>query len=161
LGISSSAWIPRVGQGERIAMEHDQPKNPIEIPRPEVAKPTSGAPGLPRKGLDPSRLGKSFLIKGDINGSGELYIDGQVEGTVHLPGDQVTVGPNGMVAADITAAEVSVLGSVQGKLAASERVDIRRDGSLIGEVLAARISIEDGAVFKGRIDVGKSDRGGR
>jgi cytoskeletal protein CcmA (bactofilin family) len=61
-----------------------------------------------------------------------------------------------MVAADITAADVSVLGSGQGKLTASERVDIRSDGSLIEEVLAARISIEDGAIFKGRINVGKS-----
>ena len=143
-------------------MEHDQPKNLSEIPKTAVAKPTSSAmPRLSRNGLEPSSIGKSFLIKGDINGSGPLHIDGHVEGTVHLPGGQVTVGPNGMVAADITAAEVSVLGSVKGKLTASERVDIRSNGSLIGEVLAARISIEDGAVFKGRVDVGKSNLGGR
>ncbi len=143
-------------------MERDQPKNLSGIPRTAVAEPTSGAISpLPRNGLDPSNIGKSFLIKGDINGSGALYIDGHVEGTVHLPGDRVTVGPNGMVAADITAAEVSVRGNVQGKLTASERVDIRSDGSLTGEVLAARISIEEGAVFKGRIDVGKSNRGDR
>ena len=143
-------------------MEHDQSTNRSEISRAAAADPTSGAmPRLPRKGLDPSNIGKSFLIKGDINGSGELYIDGHVEGTVHLPGDRVAVGPNGMVAADITAAEVSVRGNVQGKLTASERVDIRSDGSLTGEVLAARISIEEGAVFKGRIDVGKSNRGDR
>ncbi len=138
-------------------MEHDQRKNLSEIPKTTVAKPTSTAmPRLTGNGLDPSSIGKSFLIKGDITGSGTLYIDGRLEGTVHLPRDQVTVGHNGMVAADITAADVSVLGNVQGKLTASERVDIRSDGSLIGEVLAARISIEDGAVFKGRIDVGKS-----
>ena len=141
-------------------MERDQFNNQSETPRLAVADPTSGAmPRLPCKGLDPSNIGKSFLIKGDINGSGELYIDGHVEGTVHLPGDRVTVGPNGRVAADITAAEVSVRGSVHGKLTASERVDIRGDGSLTGEVLASRISIEEGAVFKGRIDVGKANRG--
>jgi cytoskeletal protein CcmA (bactofilin family) len=118
-----------------------------------AAQPASGKP---RNGFDPSRIGKSFRIKGDINGSGELYIDGRVEGTVHLPVDRVTVGPNGTAAADITAAEVFVLGSVHGKLMASERVDIRKDGSVTGDVSAARISIEDGAVFSGRIDVGKS-----
>jgi cytoskeletal protein CcmA (bactofilin family) len=111
--------------------------------------------------MDPSQIGKSFRIKGDINGSGELYIDGHVQGTVHLPGDRVTVGPNGTAAADITAAEVSVLGRVQGKLMVNERVDIRKDGSVIGDVSAARISIEDGAVFSGRIDVGKSKPGSR
>jgi cytoskeletal protein CcmA (bactofilin family) len=141
-------------------MERDQPKNLNEVPS-WGANPTSGAPGVQRKDLDRSSIGKSFLIKGDINGTGDLYIDGRIEGTVHLPGDQVTIGPNGTVAADITAAEVSVLGSVEGKLTASERVDIRRHGSLIGEVLSARISIEDGAVFIGRIDVGKSNRGSR
>jgi cytoskeletal protein CcmA (bactofilin family) len=141
-------------------MERDQPKNLNEVPS-WGANPTSGARGVPRKDLDRSSIGKSFLIKGDINGTGDLYIDGRVEGTVHLPSDQVTIGPNGTVAADITAAEVSVLGSVEGKLTASERVDIRRHGSLIGEVLSARISIEDGAVFSGRIDVGKSNRGSR
>jgi cytoskeletal protein CcmA (bactofilin family) len=129
-----------------------------EILRSTAAQPGSGKP---RNGLDPSRIGKSFRIKGDINGSGELYIDGRVEGTVHLPGDRVTVGPNGNAAADITAAEVSVLGSVHGKLMASERVDIRKDGSVTGEVMAARISIEDGAAFSGRIDVGKSKTGNR
>ena len=115
----------------------------------------------PRNGSDPSRIGKSFRIKGDITGSGDLYIDGHVEGTIDLPDDRVTVGPHGIAEADVTAAEVSVLGSVEGKLMASERVDIRKDGSLVGEVLAARISIEDGAVFSGRIDVGKSRPGGR
>lgn len=143
-------------------MGHDQSNNRSEIRRAAAPDPTSRAiPRLPRKGLDPSNIGKSFFIKGDINGSGELYIDAHVEGTVHLPGDRVTVGPNGMVTADITAAEVSVRGSVQGKLTASERVDIRSDGSLTGEVLAERISIEEGAVFKGRIDVGNSNRAGR
>jgi cytoskeletal protein CcmA (bactofilin family) len=123
-----------------------------------IAQRTSAKP---RNGMDPSRIGKTFRIKGDINGSGDLYIEGHLEGTVDLPGDRVTVGPNGIAAANITAAEVSVLGSVKGKLMASERVDIRKDGSLIGDVLAARISIEDGAVFKGRIDVGKSKSEGR
>ena len=98
-------------------MEHDQPKNLSEIPRTAVAGPTPGAmPRLPRTSSDPSNIGKSFHIKGDINGSGALYIDGHMEGTVRLPGDQVTVGPNGMVAADVTAAEVSVLGQRGGVL---------------------------------------------
>lgn len=129
-----------------------------ELLKSAVAKPTSGTP---RNGSDPSRIGKSFRIKGDITGSGDLYIDGHVEGTIDLPGERVTVGPHGIAEADVNAAEVSVLGSVEGKLMASERVDIGKDGSLVGDVLASRISIEDGAVFSGRIDVGKSKPGGR
>ena len=89
-------------------------------------------------------------------GSESLYIDGRVEGSINLAGNRVTVGRNGVVAANITAREIVVLGKVRGNLTASDRVDIRSDGSLTGDVVAARISIEDGAFFKGGIDIRKA-----
>jgi cytoskeletal protein CcmA (bactofilin family) len=98
-----------------------------------------------------------LYIKGEITGSESLYIDGKVEGSLNLPGNRVTVGRNGQVSANITAREIVVLGKVRGNVSATDRVDIRAEGSLNGDVAAARISIEDGAFFKGGIDIRKPD----
>lgn len=106
---------------------------------------------------DQATISKGLFIKGEISGSESLYIDGKVEGSVNLNGNRVTVGRNGHVAASITAREVVVLGKVRGNVTASDRVDIRAEGALTGDVAAARISIEDGAFFKGGIDIRKPD----
>lgn len=98
-------------------------------------------------------IGKDLNIRGEISGSESLYIDGKVEGSVNLPGNRVTVGFNGQVAANASARGVIVFGKVRGNVTASNRVDIRREGSLTGDVTAQRISIEDGAFFKGGIDL--------
>ncbi len=100
-------------------------------------------------------IGKSLVIKGEVTGSESLYIDGRVEGSINLSGNRVTVGRNGVVAANINAREIVVIGKVRGNLVASDRVDIRNEGSLTGDVVAQRISIEDGAFFKGGIDIRK------
>jgi cytoskeletal protein CcmA (bactofilin family) len=100
------------------------------------------------------------VIKGEVTGSESLYIDGRVEGSINLSGNRVTIGRNGVVAANINAREIVVLGKVRGNLTASDRVDIRSDGSLTGDVVAARISIEDGAFFKGGIDIRKAGSAG-
>jgi cytoskeletal protein CcmA (bactofilin family) len=105
---------------------------------------------------DQATIGKSLVIKGEVTGSESLYIDGRVEGSINLSGNRVTIGRNGVVAANISAREIVVLGKVRGNLTASDRVDIRSDGSLTGDVVAARISIEDGAFFKGGIDIRKA-----
>jgi cytoskeletal protein CcmA (bactofilin family) len=102
-------------------------------------------------------IGKGLFIKGEINGTESLFIDGKVEGSVNLPGNRVTVGRNGQVSANISAREIVVLGKVRGNVSATDRVDIRAEGSLSGDVAAARISIEDGAYFKGGIDIRKPD----
>jgi len=104
---------------------------------------------------DQATIGKSLVIKGEVTGSESLYIDGRVEGSINLSGNRVTVGRNGVVAANITAREIVVLGKVRGNLNATDRVDIRNEGSLTGDVVAQRISIEDGAYFKGGIDIRK------
>lgn len=100
-------------------------------------------------------IGKSLVIKGEVTGSESLYIDGKVEGSINLSGNRVTIGRNGQVTANINAREIVVLGKVKGNLNASDRVDIRNEGSLTGDVVAQRISIEDGAFFKGGIDIRK------
>src|SRR5260370_13582488 len=98
-------------------------------------------------------IGKSLVIKGEVTGSESLYIDGRVEGTINLPGNRVTVGRNGQVSANVTAREVVVQGRIVGNVTASDRLDVRSEGSLTGDVVAQRISVEDGAFFKGKIDI--------
>jgi cytoskeletal protein CcmA (bactofilin family) len=121
------------------------PSEPAAVPRSAVSTTAEQA-----------TIGKSLVIKGEVTGSESLYIDGRVEGSINLAGNRVTIGRNGVVAANISAREVVVLGKVRGNLTASDRVDIRSDGSLTGDVVAARISIEDGAFFKGGIDIRKA-----
>jgi cytoskeletal protein CcmA (bactofilin family) len=115
----------------------------------------SNAPAAQPASADQATIGKSLIIKGEVTGSESLYIDGKVEGSINLPGNRVTVGRNGQVTANISAREIVVLGKVRGNVNASDRVDIRSEGSLSGDVVAQRISIEDGAFFKGGIDIRK------
>jgi cytoskeletal protein CcmA (bactofilin family) len=117
---------------------------------------TAPRPAATTTAADQATIGKSLVIKGEVTGSESLYIDGRVEGSINLAGNRVTIGRNGVVAANISAREIVVLGKVRGNLTASDRVDIRSDGSLTGDVVAARISIEDGAYFKGGIDIRKA-----
>src|SRR5438270_335924 len=124
-----------------------QPATPARTPA-STSTHTGGA-------ADQATIGKSLVIKGEVTGSETLFIDGRVEGSINLAGNRVTVGRNGQVAANIAAREIVVLGKVRGNLNASDRVDIRNEGSLTGDVVAQRISIEDGAFFKGGIDIRK------
>src|SRR3954465_849757 len=103
-------------------------------------------------------IGKSLIIKGEVTGSEALYIDGPVEGSINLAGNRVTIGRNGVVSANVVAREIVIIGKVRGNLNASDRVDIRNEGSLTGDVIAQRISIEDGAFFKGGIDIQKPNQ---
>ena|SRR5262249_23425442 len=140
----------RPGEPERPAMPASTApvvNEPVAAPRPVSTTSTTA---------DQATIGKSLVIKGEVTGSESLYIDGRVEGSINLSGNRVTVGRNGVVSANINAREIVVLGKVRGNLTASDRVDIRSDGSLTGDVVAARISIEDGAFFKGGIDIRKA-----
>jgi len=147
------------------------PGRPAEPERPSTSTATtaplmstSEPAAVPRPATtttsDQATIGKSLVIKGEVTGSESLYIDGRVEGSINLSGNRVTIGRNGVVAANINAREIVVLGKVRGNLTASDRVDIRSDGSLTGDVVAARISIEDGAFFKGGIDIRKAGTAG-
>ncbi len=129
------------------------PEPPRPMPPPQTFEPARPAPPTGEQ----ATIGKGLFIKGEITGSESLYIDGKIEGSINLPGNRLTVGRNGQVSASINAREIVVLGKVKGNVAATDRVDIRAEGSLTGDVAAARISIEDGAYFKGGIDIRKPD----
>ncbi len=131
-----------------------EPSRPVP---PPPAFETPARPAAAAAVGEQATIGKSLVIKGEITGSESLFIDGKVEGSVNLPGNRVTVGRNGQVAASINAREIVVLGKVRGNVTATDRVDIRAEGALTGDVAAARISIEDGAFFKGGIDIRKPD----
>jgi len=103
-----------------------------------------------------ARLGASLHVKGEISGNEDLLIDGSVEGLVQLDERKLTVGATAKVTADIIAREVVVYGTVKGNLRAKDRIEIKRDGSVIGDLTTSRISIEDGAYFKGSIEIDKS-----
>ncbi len=103
-----------------------------------------------------ARLGAGLHIKGEISGNEDLHIDGTVEGLIHLEERKLTVGASAKLTADIIAREVVVYGSVKGNLQAKDRIEIKKDGSVNGDLTTARIMIEDGAYFKGSIEIDKS-----
>jgi cytoskeletal protein CcmA (bactofilin family) len=103
--------------------------------------------------MEQATIGQSLLIKGEVIGSEPLYIDGRVEGSIHLAGNRLAIGQNGSVIAHIDAQEVIIMGSVKGNVQCSERLEIRSEGALVGDVVAQRISIEDGAILRGNVEV--------
>ena len=105
-----------------------------------------------------AHIGKSVVIKGELSGSEDLYLDGQVEGNIELRSNNLTIGPNGNVKANVTAKGVVVQGKVEGTVNAAERVELRKSAVVNGDVITQRVAIEEGAFFKGKIDVqpGKS-----
>ena len=106
-----------------------------------------------------ARLGASLHIKGEISGNEDLHIDGSVEGLVQLDERKLTVGASAKLTADVVAREVVVYGSVKGNLRARDRIEIKKDGSVIGDLTTARIMIEDGAYFKGSIEIDRTNSG--
>jgi cytoskeletal protein CcmA (bactofilin family) len=98
-------------------------------------------------------IGKSVVIKGELNGSEDLTIEGHVEGTIQLKDHVLTIGPNGRIKAQVFAKAVIVLGEVNGNVTASEKVDIRDNGSVDGDIISPRVAIAEGAHFRGSVDM--------
>jgi cytoskeletal protein CcmA (bactofilin family) len=115
--------------------------------QPSTGKPSSA----PARGG--ARLGASIQIRGEVTGSEDLQIDGIVEGPIRIKGHELTVGPAAQLTSEIHAGDVVAFGKIMGNVHARGRVDIRKDGSITGDISSARISIEDGAYFKGRIEI--------
>src|SRR5882757_9132892 len=155
-------------------------KRDEEPPRPSYTPPTPPAPSAPaakpietRKetpvsSMPPARfepevrgssatIGKAVKVVGQIFSREDLFVDGEVEGTVEALEHKLTVGPNGNVKAAVKAREVVALGSVQGNVEATEKIEIKKDAKLVGDIRTARIIIEDGAYFKGSIDIVKPE----
>ena len=105
--------------------------------------------------VDVAHIGKSVVVKGELSGSEDLYLDGEVEGSIELRGHNLVVGPNGRVRASIHAREVVIHGKVNGNVLNAERVELKKSAILVGDISTQRIAIEDGAYFKGGIDIQK------
>ncbi len=103
--------------------------------------------------VEQATIGRSLVIKGEVSGTESLYIDGRIEGAVNFAGYRVTIGSNGSAAANISAREVVIIGEVQGNIQCTDRLDIRSEGSLTGDVITHRISVEDGAILRGGVQI--------
>jgi cytoskeletal protein CcmA (bactofilin family) len=108
-------------------------------------------------GVGLAQIGKSVVIKGELSGSEDLYLDGLVEGTIALKGNSLTVGPNGQVKASVDAKGVIVQGKLEGNIQASDRVELRKSASVMGDIATQRIAIEEGAFLKGKVDIHRTD----
>jgi len=152
-------WKP-TQQGQSSPNPTPEPVRPTPV-QPSIETPRATASSSSSSSASPAgeqaSISKGLSIKGEITGTESLFIDGKVEGSINIPGNRVTVGKNGVVNASISAREIVVLGKLKGNVTATDRVDIRAEGALTGDVAAARISIEDGAFFKGGIDIRKAD----
>jgi len=138
------------------------PAPPVEAKK--EATTLSSMSSMPAGRMEPessrggsATIGKAVKIAGQIYSREDLYVDGDVEGTIELMDHKLTIGPNGKVHAGVKAREVVALGVIQGNVEASERIEIRKDAKLVGDIKTARIIIEDGAYFKGSIDIVKSE----
>ena len=100
-----------------------------------------------------ANIGKTILIRGEISGQEDVYVDGQIEGSVQLSGNSLTIGPNGKVHASVAARNVTVGGSLEGNIQASERTEMRKSAVVNGDVQTRRIAIEEGAFFKGKLEI--------
>jgi len=115
----------------------------------EASRNTANTPSDPGR----TQWGRSLVVKGEVTGSEDLTIFGQFEGSINLQGHSLTVGPEGKVKAEIQAARVVIHGSVYGNISVKERVEIYKSGHVVGDLVAPGISIEDGAYFKGKIEI--------
>ena len=141
-----------------------KPRREDEPPKP-VTNAAPSYPAVPPKEVRPvdvpkhdartevAHIGKAVLIKGELSGSEDLYLDGEVEGTIELHQNSLTIGPNGRIRAHVHAREVVIHGKVDGNIQGSDRVELKRSAVLVGDISTQRVSIEDGAYFKGSIDI--------
>ena len=145
--------------------ESPKPATPAPAPAP-AATPAhtpavpSGGDFRPQTARDNVNIGKSVFIKGELSGSEDLTIEGNVEGRIELKENTLTIGPNGKIRAEVFAKQVIVLGEVTGNVTASEKVDIRDNGSVDGDVTSPRVAIAEGAHFRGAIDMQRAGQGG-
>ena len=140
------------------------PQSPAPAPAPiETRKETAPVSSMPPARFEPesrggaATIGKAVKIVGNIYSREDLYVDGELEGTVEAMEHKLTIGPNGNVKATVKAREVVVLGSIHGNVEATDKLEIRKDAKLTGDIRTARIIIEDGAYFKGSIDIVKPE----
>jgi cytoskeletal protein CcmA (bactofilin family) len=145
--------------------EPAKPASPAATPSPTVAPAPEPAvrPSVgehQRQERSTVNIGKSVVIKGELNGSEDLTIEGQVEGKIELRQNVLTIGANGKIKAEVFAKAVIILGEVTGNVTASEKVEIRDNGSVDGDIASPRVAIAEGAHFRGSIDMQRTAKGG-
>lgn len=150
----------------------EKPASSNPSPQPAITPPLTPATGFmketrppePAKISEPFRtevaahIGKSVIVKGELSGSEDLYLDGEVEGTIELRDHTLIVGPNGRIKAHISAREIVLHGKAEGNVTGSERVELKKSCVLVGDIRTQRIVIEDGAFFKGSVDLERENK---
>jgi len=149
-------WKSTRKEDEVTIPEQSAPR-PMQTPVPPVGRSMEPPRAEAPRSVDVATIGKSVIVRGELSGSEDLYVDGEVEGSISLRGQSLTIGPNGRVRANLEARNVIVHGRVDGNVNASDRVDLRKSASLTGDISTARVAIEDGAYFKGTIDIQKAE----
>ena len=134
-----------------------QPPTSVDLTREGIPMSTTPTRVSEPGGGGSAAVGKSVIVKGQIYSREDITVDGEVEGTIEVQEHRLTVGPNGRVQAAVKAREITVRGAVHGDMEASEKIDIKKDAKLVGNLKTARIVIEDGAYFKGSIDIVKQE----
>lgn len=153
-GVSRTGAAREPKEGRMLqSSESFNPKSGIPASNPNAYNPVKNVTAP----VDQATIGRTLVIKGEISGSEALYIDGRVEGKITMPESRVTIGRNGKVDASIQAREVVVMGKVNGNIECNDRVDVRAEGSVQGDIACSRITVEDGAALKGGIQVRSSD----
>jgi cytoskeletal protein CcmA (bactofilin family) len=149
-------WNKKQDQEDTRQKQTAPPPAPASLPRSAEPVAAASRPPMPDAPRTPAVLGKSVIVKGQIFSQEDLTIDGEVDGTVTAEGHRLTIGPNGKLTTNgVKAREVIVMGKMTGSVEATEKVYIRKDAHLVGDVQTAGIIIEDGAYFKGGIDIRK------
>ena len=147
-------------------MNTNQAQGPNGSPSTVAATATTSFNAAPKEPTKPAsyseradvgHIGKSVVIRGELTGNEDLYLDGEIEGNIDLRDHKLVIGPNGKIKATITARDIVLHGRVEGNVSATERVELKKSCTLVGDVSTMRIVIEDGAFFKGAIDI-KQDR---
>jgi len=153
---------PQRVDAEPKNLQTNQPLKPAPASWEATTKMNKDEIGSVRTAADraTARIGSSLHVKGDISGDEDLYIDGTVEGLVHLDGRMLTVGAAAKLTADVVAGEVIVCGRVNGNVRGKNKIEIKKDGSVNGDLTTAQIIIEDGAYFKGSIEIKMSEQKG-
>ena len=150
-------WTKQQTPTQSQGQPQSQPQSPSTPSLQRSSEPASDPNAFSRPGTPAARslacIGSSLEIKGRISAEEDLQIDGKVEGPVSVRGHRLTVGRSGQLTAEVSARELVVFGKVTGNVNATDRVEIKKDGGVIGDIQTTRISIEDGAIFKGRIEI--------
>jgi cytoskeletal protein CcmA (bactofilin family) len=138
----------------------EDPRSAAEVPpSPRPEQPARSVAGLTAEVVQPSGgvVTSSLVIKGEIRGREDLYIDGEVQGTIHLADGRVTIGPHGKVSADVDAHEIVVRGKIKGTLRARDRVEVGRTGEIRGDISTHRIAIEEGAQVHSKVEITRAE----